>query len=79
MDRISNYKYDKEFKSKYKHVYRLINRKDGSYIFQGNKRRTKLTSASAKQFNTEREAALYVDKCLIEQKKDPVNILVRKK
>lgn len=31
-----------------------------------------------KTFETEREAALYVDKALISQGKEPVNILVRK-
>jgi len=33
---------------------------------------------NGKHFDTEREAALYVDKQLIEQGKEPINILVRK-
>lgn len=35
-------------------------------------------NGNGKYFDTEREAALYVDKQLIEQGKEPVNILVRK-
>ena len=33
---------------------------------------------SGKNFKTERKAAIYVDKRLIEKGKEPVNILVRK-
>lgn len=33
---------------------------------------------NGKCFDTEREAAIYVDKQLLEQGKEPVNILVRK-
>ena len=33
---------------------------------------------NGKSFRTEREAAIYIDKRLIEKGKEPVNILVRK-
>lgn len=43
-------------------------------MWKGAASRTK----NGKYFDTEREAAVYVDKQLIEQDKEPVNILIRK-
>ena len=55
----------------YKYVIKLMD-SAGNYMFQANcKGRTKV-------LKTEREAAIMVDKILISEGKEPVNILVRK-
>jgi hypothetical protein len=55
----------------YKNVYKLLYR--GKYIkWRG------ITHNKRKYFDTEREAAIFVDKALIELGKNPINILVRK-
>ena len=68
-----NHTHDKTYKSKYKYVYRSISRVDGSFIFRGqlNKNGSNVT----KWLENERDAAIWVDKCLIEQGKEPINIL----
>jgi len=45
--------------------------------YLGNKRYLGYYSKKKKSFDTEREAAIYVDKCLIERGKEPINILKR--
>lgn len=64
-------KYFKKSK-KYKYVYIYKNR-HGELSFDG-----KVGPKKRQCFKTERECALWVDKQLIEIKKDPVNILVKK-
>ncbi|QQV91496.1 hypothetical protein M1M25_gp061 [Tenacibaculum phage Gundel_1] len=61
-------KYKKIEKSKkYKYVYKVMDQ-HGNYFWAG----------KGKMKDTEREAALYVDKQLLEKGKEPVNILIRK-
>lgn len=61
-------------KSKYKYVTCID--VDGEILWRGVFFRN--GHGNGKSFKTEREAAIYVDKKLIEQHKTPVNILVRK-
>lgn len=60
--------------SKYKYVTEQLI--DGKTMWRG--MFYKNGSRNGKSFETEREAAIYVDKKLLEQGKEPVNILVRK-
>jgi hypothetical protein len=57
-------------KSKYKYVSKIESA--GKVYWRGR------IFDTGKSFKTEREAAIYVDKKLIEKFKEPVNILVRK-
>lgn len=57
-------------KSKYKYVSQIDTA--GKIWWRG------AIYGSGKNFKTEREAAIYIDKRLIEKGKEPVNILVRK-
>lgn len=59
-------------KSKYKYVQ---GRSDGLSI----RWFARITGCSRREFIEERDAALVVDRFLISQRKEPVNILVRKK
>ena len=59
-------------KSKYKYVYGI--QPDGDRWYW----QLRLKGVSNKCYDTEREAALVVDKYLISKGKEPVNILVRK-
>tara|TARA_Y100000389_G_C17315642_1_gene440298 strand:- start:378 stop:578 length:201 start_codon:yes stop_codon:yes gene_type:complete len=61
-------------KSKYKYVSQQ--ELNGELVWRGVF--FKNGSGNGKTFKTEREAALYVDKKLIENGKEPVNILVHK-
>ena len=57
-------------KSKYKYVSQIETA--GNVWWRG------VIYGNGKSFKTEREAAIYIDKRLIEKGKEPVNILVRK-
>lgn len=64
-----------EYKSKkYKHVNKLIcgNSVNATKLWQGN------VCSCNRQFETEKEAAKWVDLKLISKGKEPVNILIRK-
>jgi len=61
----------KNIKSIYKHV--VISLVNGKTYY-----RFKMSVVGSKTFNTEREAALAVDKYWISKGKNPVNILVKK-
>jgi hypothetical protein len=58
-------------KSKYKYVY-IYRTDSGGLIYQAK------VGLKQKMFYSEREAALFVDKALIEKEKEPINILIRK-
>ena len=60
--------------SKYKYVSNI--EVDGDILWRGVF--FKNGKGNGKSFKTEREAAIYVDKKLIENEKEPINILVRK-
>ena len=66
-------------KSKYKHVYY---RKHNNNLKELNKKWTGQKSVRGvvkqKWFKTEREAAVYIDKLLISEGLEPVNIFVKK-
>lgn len=66
-----------KYKGKSKYKYVSCQELNGELVWRGVF--LKNGSGNGKTFKTEREAALYVDKKLIEQGKEPVNILVRKK
>ncbi len=55
----------------YKYVIKVMDSR-GNYMFQAN------CKGRTKTLKTEREAAIMVDKILISEGKEPVNILVRK-
>ena len=57
---------------KYKHVYEYVS-SNGNITFEG-----KVFGYRKQGFLDERKCALWVDKQLLEQGKEPVNILVRK-
>lgn len=61
----------KYYPSKYKYVQNL--KKDGKDVWCVN-----MPGVSKAKFDTERQAAIVVDKLLIGKGKEPVNILVRK-
>ena len=61
--------------TKYKHVYIYQTRSGKSY--KGMLYGARYNQTFGKYFKTEREAALYIDKQLIERNKEPVNILIR--
>jgi len=61
----------KYYPSKYKYVQNL--KKDGKDVWCIN-----MKGISKAKFDTERQAAIAVDKLLIGKGKEPVNILVRK-
>lgn len=61
----------KYYPSKYKYVQNL--KQDGKDVWCIN-----MTGISKAKFDTERQAAIAVDKLLIKKGKEPVNILVRK-
>lgn len=63
--------YKKGYKSKYKYVVL-------EWDSKGNEKWIAGIFGNRKPYNTEREAAIAVDKRLIEKGKEPVNILVRK-
>jgi hypothetical protein len=63
-------------KTKYKYVYRFLHNKKGE-VFCGYIN-SKLYTWRSKYYDTEREVAVLVDLKLIEENKDPVNILKRK-
>ena len=65
--------YPKTEKSKYKYVY-IEHKNEKTYYV-----RTGLCGYSPKRYHTEREAALSADMILIDNGRDPVNILVKKK
>ena len=68
---MTNYK----AKSKYKYV--SVMERKGKIEYRGIYT-AKSGKKNGKNFPTEREAAIYVDKMLIEMGKEPVNILKRK-
>jgi hypothetical protein len=57
-------------KSKYKYVLQIM-KKDGSYAWQMS------VCGICRVFDTEKEAAIKVDKVLIDNGKEPVNVLKR--
>lgn len=57
--------------SKYKYVRLWVSPK-------GEKIWVAMICGVTRQFNTEREAAIYIDKALIRMGKEPINIMVRK-
>jgi hypothetical protein len=61
-----------DYKSKYKGVSLLVCRKVDTKVWRGN------LGKKQKYFDNEKDAAKWVDLRLIEQGKEPVNILVRK-
>ncbi len=61
----------KYYPSKYKYVQNL--KKDGNDVWCIN-----MEGVSKAKFDTERQAAIAIDKLLISKGKEPVNILVRK-
>ena len=63
-------------KSKYKYVYSSIRQGRKLWSAQFYRQKTKLVGTT--YFKTEREAALAVDKHLISEGREPVNILKRK-
>jgi len=74
--RYNDYIKDGAHKSQFKGVYRQINVRDGTYSYLAHIP-TKNRNAT-KYFETEKEAALAVDKGYINIGKEPVNILKRK-
>ena len=62
----------KHIKSKYKHVRGLLNTNGKIYYTM------QMKGVSEAGFDCERKCAIAVDKKLIEQGKEPVNILIRK-
>ena len=67
----------KSEKSKYKYVYPQI-KKGQATRYQGYFRDIKERRNRCKSFKTEREAALWVDKTLLQIGRQPVNILKKK-
>lgn len=65
----------KKIRKSYLYKYVELHRVGKKEMWRGAAGRKTL---NGKYFDTERQAAVYVDKQLIEQGKDPVNILVRK-
>ena len=63
----------KSIKSKYKHVQGLQNDKSDKVYWVIHKK-----GVGKNHFNTEREAAIAVDKMLIRKGEEPVNVLKRK-
>lgn len=61
-------KHIKEYKSKYYRVYKGVEKDGKTIIYYGMYKATKA-------FKTERESALFVDKMLINDNKEPRNIL----
>ena len=70
-------KRDKTHKSQYKYVYKYVSRKDGEVKWIARFYST-FNGGNAKGYDTEREAAKAVDVYLLNQGKQPVNILVKK-
>lgn len=73
----NDFKRDKTHKSKFKYVYKYVSRKDGEVKWTA-RFYSDFNNGNAKQYNTEREAAKAVDVFLLNQGKQPVNILVKK-
>jgi len=77
-NRFSDYRRDKAYKSKYKYVYKYVSKKDHSISFRAQPIVKGIGKCGAMSFETERKAALFVDKVLIGKGAEPVNILNRK-
>ena len=72
-----DFKRDKTHKSQYKYVYKYVSRKDGEVKWMA-RVHSDFNNGNTKDYDTEREAAKAVDVFLLNQGKEPVNILVRK-